>query len=148
MQQSIDRHQARPNKLTTLGTSVFLEGFSWSLDIFYFQASAICQFLFCVDSLLVSKDMPGRKLHVTFDAINCWISKSSYVRTEDSVNTERDISYRRTIIERKWNVNFFLTPTVCILVYVGFSCTSVCLYKHHSPIYTHHHSTVIFTLYM
>ena len=39
-----------------------------------------------------------------------------------------------------------LVEHICILVYVGFSCTSVCIYKYHSTIYTQHHSTVIFTM--
>ena len=68
--------------------------------------------LFCVDSLLASEDILCLKLFVAFEGNNSWISNRSYVRTEESVKMERDISYRRTTIVLKRNVNFILAPTV------------------------------------
>ena len=105
---AIERSSPSPAQQTYTAWNQCISG-KFFLILRYILSSGLSYmpvFIFCVNSLLTSKDMPGRKLHVTLDAINCWISNNSYVRTEDSVKMEQDISYRRsrTKTERKLNL--------------------------------------------
>ena len=64
----------------------------------------------------MSEDILCRKLFVAFEASNYLMSNRSYVKTEESVKTEWDVSYHRTTVVRKGNVTVpMLASTVRII---------------------------------
>ena len=98
-----------------LGTNIFLKGFSWFLDMFL--SIALSYRLVYSVSIGCLRDILYQKLFVAFEASNCWISKHLYVKTEESVKTEWDISYYRTTIEQKQNINFILAPAYTVVYF-------------------------------
>ena len=115
IQLAIDRSSPSPSQQTysdwnqrTSERFLLILGYVLSTGLSYWLVFIPCQELAC------TQRYPCRKFFIVFEASNCWISNHSYIRTEESVKTERDISYRtcRMAVEQKRNVNFILTATV------------------------------------